>query len=654
MESNAQMPDEPDLGRGLAERWRNDRRLFARLGRSPLVELRRLATSTCKQIEQSGLRDVHSLLSECKAARAALTRAVHLGAADTISRLARPLFLIGLTCHRYLGILPSETQLFAALAMYEGYAVDMPPGEGKTLAVACCAVLHAWSGRPTHVICANEHLVMRAAQEMGKLYAMTACSIAWLAPDMPRGDCRRAYHCDVVYATGRQVLADHMRELSLLGGSSDPLRRQICSLRQPRPDQAPLMRGLICAVVDEIDRVLIDDALSPLVVSAGGDYSVLEEATQAARLLIDELQPGRDYRIVYLPFADVVFTQEGRALLKVLSERLPIFWRHPRRAEDVLVHAILARDVLQPEVHYLVQDRKIAVTGESLQSLLGGRSWYFGVLQAVEAREGLALTAPPRTVARTAFQNFFPQYRYLSGAGSLFADVARELKEVYDLRIALAPSAAAAGFAVRSRFYACRDEKIGALCDRAQLLYRQQLPVLIICNFAADMDLIAKTLGSANVQVHGVPGRGPEEDLGRITKAGLPGAVTLMSADSARESTIAINKETATADGLHLLLCGHQELKRTDLLLSALAGSREGRRCAEVYVAPDDSMLVRGLPFWGKPLLLVRFAPFRNPVLALLVRLSQANSGRRLTRHRMMLLKREEQLDQQLAFSRKV
>jgi preprotein translocase subunit SecA len=643
------------LTQALRRHWRDARAVFAQPGRATAAAIGAQLDEVRGAMAQWAALDDRALLARGVACRAALTRAARLGAPDAAARRAAALGLIALAAGRHLGMVPSDPQLFAALAMHEGYAVDLPPGGGKTLAVACCAILHAWSGTPCHVITATEALAQRDTHALARLYAMTGCSVGWLAADTPRERLAELHACDVLYATGRQLLADHIRGRAMAGDGAGPLRRQLRTMAHGAQSHVPAAPGMCAAVVDDIDRVLLDEALAPLVISAAGDDAILEGASQAAGALVAGLESGRDYRIDFLPMAEVGFTEDGQARLQALRARLPAFWRSPARCEELVSNALLARDVLHKDSHYALRDGAIVPLGDKLQALLGNRGWHAGILQALEAREGVAVTPPPRTIARTAFQEFFPLYRSLCGSGALLDDLAPELWRFYRLATVAAPQRRVQGAGGPGRrVYATRRDKIEALVACAGALQRADLPVLICAADSADLEAIAAALAGAQLPAQVAVGLDLEQDAVRVARAATAGALTVATAAALRGTPIAVSERLQAQGGLQLLMSGHQELRRLDLLIAGKAGAPGPGPGAGVFVSLEDAMFARSLPLWAAPLhRLARWAPVRAGLTAWMVRAAQLHTGRQLARHRALLLKREQQLDQQLAFSRR-
>jgi len=561
------------------------------------------------------------------AARTALRRAVALGqgnGAGLDHALDRALAALAGAC-RVAGLgMPSARQLAAALLMHEGRAVAFGACGGASTAVALAALLHVWSGRRCHLVRAADWLAVRDCAAFAPLFALCGVRAAALEADLDEAELARRYAADLVYATGRQLLSDFLRTRLVTTGVAAAACRPAADV----------------ALVDDIDAVLAEEAASPVVISAAGSGGVLDAATLAACALIEELEAGRDYRIVREPGWRVDFSDTALTRLELLALRLPVYWRHPQRRDDVLSSALLARDELQRERHYLVQEGRVLIADDGVLRRLAGRVWQFGMLQAVEAREGLPLSSPPRTVARTAIQSFLPQYRRLAGIGASLAGMGDELRDCYGLQTVALPGAQA----IRPlRRYGLRDGavKLDAFVDALETRQRRGEALLVGAPRTADLAAIGRLLAARTIAFGLADGREPDADAATLAAAAEPGKVTLVIAAALRHGVLT---EAGPAAPLHGMLFEHWDNARADAAFFAWCTA------GEVFGAASDELLLRALPEW-LPLPVERLA--RHAALAApLVWLAQRNAARQSSRYRVSLGLRERQMDEQLAFAR--
>jgi preprotein translocase subunit SecA len=594
-----------------------------------------------------------ALTNQLMLARANLRRACALGQADGGAARLPALAALVRASEVALGITPSGQQLCAALGMHAGFAVELGFVGGRPLAVALCALLHVWSGRHCHIVAASDYLAARDGAAFAPLFALCGVSVGLLGANTPPADAERQYSFDIVYATGRQLLSDFMRDDLLLGGAVSPLRRSLQARKVAGLDQRPVTRGMGVALIDDIEAVLVDEAASPVLISAAGHASVLNEATVAAFTLIASLLAGRDYQLLRLPGWQIEFSEAGHERLERLGMALPAYWQHPQRRYDLVSAALLARDALEPERHYVVQEGRVMLADESVFRLLGGRNWHHGMLQALEVREGLPLSTPPRTVARASLQTFFPRYEQLAGAGSSLAGLAYELKSCYQLPVLslVEPEQRPAP----APHYAWRDRaaKLDGFIALVERLHVEAVPMLIGAPRTADLAAIGRLLVERGIPFAVADGRDPTADAPTLAASGAPGSVTFITAIAGRNCELpAALAGTGPQSGVRGLLFEHFEARRADRAFFAWSG--EGA----VFASIDDDVLTRPLPAWATPLRhLVRQSALGDGVQArasrAIIALSQWHAAKHGSWYRRSLALRENQLDEQLAFSGK-
>ena len=558
---------------------------------------------------------------------------------------------VALAAQRVTGQSPYSVQMLAALAMHEGLLVQMAAGEGKTLAVALAGVLHGWRGLPCHVVTANDYLAQRDAELMGPLYRYCGVSVSAVVHGLAPQAMRQAYGCDVVYATSKQLLADHLFDQIALEGATDAVRRRLRSLRA---DAAGVRsRGLYAAIVDEADSILIDEANTPLIISAPQPNPLLLSAVHAAREVADELQAERDFR-VDIQFRDIDFTDAGRARIEALTHRLPAVWHAPERRDDLIRQALSARELYLRDRHYIVQDGKIEILDENTGRVMPGRSWSYGLHQAIEAREGVEITHPSRTMARMSFQEFFRHYHRLGGASGTLQAVRGELWWTYGLLTLVVPTRLPSRLTVPPlRHFADASAKWQALIQQVQVLHDQGHPVLVGTRRLSDSERLQARLAERGLDCAVLNAKQLEHEAQIVAEAGRPGRITVATNMAGRGTDIHIAAQVAAQGGLHVLMLEPHESVRVDWQLFGRAGRQGQPGHAQAFVALDDDLLRRHLPFWLVPLraLLARGSAARAHLIGPLVAWSQRRAQARAFQQRRYLQQRERELKKQLSFS---
>ena len=265
-----------------------------------------------------------------------------------------------------LGQRPSLPQILAALAMTNGYLIQLAPGEGKTLSIGMAAVIYAWGGKPLHIVTSNDYLANRDAQLMQPFYEACGVSVASITSETPSHEIGLCYSKRVVYATANQFLADFLRDDLLVNRSRDPLSRRLWRIENQTLNRQPVMRGLHAVIIDEADGVLIDEATTPLIIaSPEEDKTDMLEAIRLARDLVEELQAGLHYTL-YAKGTDAVhFNDLGKQTIEGLSTAFNSYWQAQTRREEIFRLAVMAREVYQLDRHFIILDGAVVIVDDS-------------------------------------------------------------------------------------------------------------------------------------------------------------------------------------------------------------------------------------------------------------------------------------------------
>lgn len=565
--------------------------------------------------------------------------------------------LLGLWClaaQQVLGMRPHATQILAALEMHNGHLVQLAPGEGKTLAIGLTAALYASSDRPCHVVTSNDYLAERDAALMQPMLALGGLSVVAIAPESPPAALASAYRCDVVYATGKQLLADYLRDGLLLDGVKDPAQRRLWEMQRDPRLPRPVGRGLWVAIVDEADSVLIDEATTPLIISSADDNPMLIEAVLAGKQIFESLQEGVDYLVQTEPVPDIRFTEQGKQRIADMNFLLPPFWRFPERAQGMVSLAVMARHVYQRDRHYLVDEEgKVVIVDEKTGRVMAGRSWSHGIHQAIEAMEGVELSSPPKTVARMTFQTFFNRYHRLCGASGTLQGIHGELLRTYGTWVMpLAPRVPSRLELASLRMFGNASSRFDAVLEAILTCQQQGLPVLVGTRKIADTEALSAALSARGVAHRVLNAKHHAEEALIVAAAGVAGAVTVSTNMAGRGTDIMVPPELSERGGLQVLLFEPHEAARIEWQLCGRSGRQGARGRAVPFVTLNDELLVHAFgPAYAHLL------PLMSPLLlwprvgALAVRLAQAITQHKAASQRKRLAERERSVANQLSFS---
>ncbi len=292
--------------------------------------------------------------------------------------------------------------LAAAWALHGRVALALPRAADRHLALALAAVAVAAAGRPCHLLAASEEDAGRAAQAMRPVFDACATTSARVAADTTPGELIPAYRADVVHTTARRLAGDLARDRRLAKGNA--------------ASGTTLTRGLHTALLDDLDRVLVEDASAPIVMSIADDATDLATAIAAARQLCDQWAPG-----------SALEDHDGLKRLAASAARLPPFWRRADRRESLLRQALFVRDRLRPGQDYDLSGNGQLMLDDSLHERVPERDLLSGITQALQARLGLPLSPLARTVDRVSVPAFFTGFRHLAGLAPCLEGLAKEL-----------------------------------------------------------------------------------------------------------------------------------------------------------------------------------------------------------------------------------
>jgi preprotein translocase subunit SecA len=540
-----------------------------------------------------------ALLAEAGALRARIARQ---GLPLTLRIAAFALARAAFTAER--GFAHRPVQVYGASLLLDGRLLEMATGEGKTATAVLAAAVAGLAGFAPHVITVNDYLAARDHEESAAVFARLGLSCGLVTGDMAPPARRAAYACDVVYVNNKDIAFDYLKDLLALdAGRSAPraaLRGALGDPARPGPPRPLLLRGLRLAIVDEADSILVDEARTPLIISAPDGTPPDPDAYLTALRLARALDEGRDFTLSALEHR-VRLTDAGRAVLEARAARLDGLWRIPRAREDRVRQALSALHLFHRDTHYLIgqgdDGPAIHIIDEFTGRTMPDRSWEGGLHQMVEVKEGLAPTAPRRTIARVTYQRFFRQYLRLSAMTGTGMEIAAEMRATYGLRTVAVPTHRP----VQRRHLGITlavdgAAKAACIAARTAALVARGRPVLIGTRTVAASEELARALVAAGVPHRLLNARQNAEEADMIAGAGAPGAVTIATNMAGRGTDIKLGPGVARAGGLHVILTEYHESRRIDRQLYGRAGRQGDPGSCEDIVALDDPLFTRYAP----------------------------------------------------------
>lgn len=547
------------------------------------------------EISRQGLQDL------CDKELNKLLVEARLAVAGTALPAAESLALICEVARRELGLTPYRVQMLSALALIDGYLAEIDTGEGKTLSIALAAAFEGWKGDPVHVVTANDYLASRDAQTMKKLYTRLGLSVASVVGKTEPADRRMGYQADVTYTTAKEVAADYLRDRLQLGewersGARQHVRKFV---RAPGSGVRLTQRGLFRALVDEADNGLIDEAVTPLIISQKKESEELKAACLGAWTIAEFLRPDSDY-IVELTRREVKLTPSGEDKAAALDEFPDVpLWKCPQRRKQMILLALEAREFFTLGSHYIIEGDKIVIIDESTGRPMPDRSWKLGLHQIVEAKERVEITAPSSTIAQISFQNFFQKYRRLSGATGTAREIADEIWTIYGISTIRIPRNLANVSQIKnSKFYLDESDRDHAVLQEILGCYKTGQPVLVGTRTVTSSEQLGRKLGFKKVEHVILNAKRLGLEAGIISDAGKNGQITIATNMAGRGTDIELGNGVKELGGLHVVATEPHEARRVDRQLFGRSGRQGDPGSVSRHYSFNDILFHTFLPIW--------------------------------------------------------
>lgn len=572
--------------------------------------------------------------------------------------LLASLALIGEMARRTLHKSPYAVQYMGALALHRGWLAEMATGEGKTLTVSLAAILAGWSGRACHVITANDYLAGRDAEQNTVLYRACGLQVAAAGGDLSPDQRQPCYDADVVYVTAKTLLGDFLRDRLLTrtgkGCERQALERWL-SGQTAETSGSPLVlrRGLHTALVDEADSILIDEAVTPLILSAPRESPGLKQAVLWASELADQLRPGIDYQADTRTRLLVLHDGTHRLLEQRAGALLPE-WRTPARREELIRHALMVRHFILPGHQYLVMEDKVVLLDEFTGRMTPERCLTAGLHQAIEAREGVPLTEPNESLGQMSFQAFFRRFDRLAGTTGTASEAADELWRIYHLRVVKIPThKPRQTLECPTRVYAHAKDKWHAVVEEILRVHDQGQPVLVGVRSVESSRHLARLLADRGTAAELLNAERHAEEARIIARAGEAGRITIATNMAGRGTDILLDETSRRRGGLHVIIAECNESARIDRQLAGRCGRQGDPGSVVSIVCRQDELLIRfGSRFWLDPLAarLYHSTRFRHLLCARQVRAAQKIAENEAFARRKAVLQTDTWLQTALPF----
>ncbi len=575
---------------------------------------------------------------------------------DKHSDLERAFALVREVAFRQIGEMPFPVQIAGALALHNGCIAEMATGEGKTLTATMPATVAGWRGRGCHIITVNDYLAQRDAEWMGRIYRFCGLRVAHIEQAMSPDDRRAAYMSDITYCTNKEVSADFLRDRLALGrlrGLSSALLTKITRGGGSIIDRL-VQRGLNFAIIDEADSVLVDEAITPLIISGPAPNPEQIEAFRQAANIVSNFKRDTDYR-VNARYREIELTNEGKNRLAQAAGNLGNIWQGERRREEIATKALVAKELYSLDKQYIIDDGKVVIVDDFTGRLMPDRSWRDGLHQAVEAKEKLEITPPKDTYARISFQRFFRMYHKLSGMTGTASEAAAEFWQIYHLPVVVIPTNRPC---IRKYLpdivMPTGPSKWQRILLEIRRVHESGRPVLVGTRSVRDSEHISQLLEAENLNHQVLNAVRHREEAQIVAGAGQAGKITVATNMAGRGTDIKLGRRVAESGGLHVIAGERNESGRIDRQLFGRCARQGDPGSAQAIVSLEDEFVSRytkNIIAYLKKRHALNTEGIRSKTTRAVFRLAQNRAEKLALRQRKSVMRTDHWLEEQLSFT---
>lgn len=511
---------------------------------------------------------------------------------------------------RTLGERHYDVQLIGGMVINDGSIAEMRTGEGKTLVSTLPAYLSALTEKGVHIVTVNDYLARRDAVWMGQVYDFLGLTVSVInqnasyiydpSAQTDENDEERdeqgsyhivydflkpierpeAYEADITYGTNSEFGFDYLR---------DNIEYEKENLRQ---------KGKYFAIVDEIDSILIDEARTPLIISAPSNdpENFYKTFSQIARKLEPETDYTVDEKLKAISLTDTGITKAEKALGvdNIYTEKGIKYVHH-------LETAVRAKALFIKDKDYVVKDGAVVIVDQFTGRLQPSRRWSEGLHQAVEAKEGIKVGQESRTFASITYQNYFRMYEKLSGMTGTAETSSEEFFKVYKLEnVTIPTNKPIQRIDHHDLIYQSEKGKWTALTRKIKEIHEKGQPILIGTVSIDKNEELSDFLSKEGIEHNILNAKNHEKEAEIIAKAGEKGAVTIATNMAGRGVDIKLggvpsNKEKADEirelGGLYVIGTERHEARRIDNQLRGRAGRQGDPGETQFFVSMQDTLM---------------------------------------------------------------
>jgi len=504
-----------------------------------------------------------------------------------------------------------DVQLIGGIVLHQGKIAEMKTGEGKTLAATLPLYLNALTDEGAHLVTVNDYLARRDAVWMGQIYYFLGLSVACINHetsyiydpeykselDQERDElggfkivqeflkpCTRkeAYNCDILYGTNNEFGFDYLRD----------------NMAYEKDNM--VQREFNYAIVDEVDSILIDEARTPLIISAPDEESA--DLYKKFAKIVPQFKKDIDYKIDEKT-RSVTLTNDGMDKVEKSLGQGNIYEEKGIQLVHHLEQALRAEVLFKKDRDYVVKNGEVIIVDDFTGRLMPGRRYSGGLHQALEAKEGVIVQKESKTLATITFQNFFRMYKKLAGMTGTALTSAEEFYKVYGLEvIAVSTNKPMIRTDISDRIYKTENGKFKALIEEIKIRHAKGQPILIGTISIEKNEHLGMLLKREGIQCEILNAKQHEREGAIIAQAGRLGAVTVATNMAGRGVDIVLggnpqdpeqSRRVCEAGGLHIIGTERHEARRIDNQLRGRSGRQGDSGSSQFFVSLEDELLTR-------------------------------------------------------------
>jgi preprotein translocase subunit SecA len=497
-----------------------------------------------------------------------------------------------------------DVQLQAIGACLGQNIVEMQTGEGKTVVTGAIAAVKTLLQPHVHVGTTNAYLAARDLESMTGTYGLLGITFGLLPDESNEDQSRRAYRQQIVYGPGYQFGFDYLRDqMELRNNRSNRIGVAITNRIRGKDPLRNLIQGEShhLAVIDEADSVLIDEALTPLIISMPSQTTEDPAPYLIAKKVVSEFEKDKDYQIE-LPSKKVTVNDDANDLAHQHIADMKLNLARPWRI--YIVNAIRANETVQRDIDYVVVEGQVQIVDQHTGRIFPDRTWQDGFHQAVEVKENVEIQPARDSTTQITRQRYLQLYSGLAGLTGTANSASAEFRSVYRCGVVQIPTNRKCIRQIElPRFFASQESKFQAIATEVRRRHKSRQPILIGTKTIRESHLVQDALIALGLTAIVLNGVQTEDEAEIVADAGRAGAITIATNMAGRGTDIKLDADAIDAGGLHVIGTSPNASKRIDRQLVGRSARQGQPGSAQFFVSADDELIEDNRPVLKKQII---------------------------------------------------